>query len=347
MELKDAIDRVRFELYRAEGFSDEDAQLTIGNSAIEYARYLDRVETLAEKRTAECMTEWRNRLTTALAIFGEAIPDPGNRFLTAPVSDVMPNLGRVIERMSECFYGDSRLFEPLRTKIYQNAGRLGARPSQCDCPAEYFAGTPLRWLFDAEIPIGFPEDRRFEGELVVGRQGVGKTNLLSYQILRDFDAVARGEACVVVLDVTGDASGQLISNVIRHQRFAPGGDLHGKLVYIDPTDKQVVPINLMSMRADPNDADSVDTATATFMSLMGALMGQPLTGFQDPVFRAAIQLAMVMERPTLATLRQLIDPKSELFRAHIHKVRPTLREYFTGPWDRARRSASTDQTRRS
>jgi hypothetical protein len=329
MELREAVDRVRYELYRAEGFSDEERLEIPPPGTREYACYLDRLEEVAAKRTPECATEWRERLKSALEIFGRALPKSVPGFLSAPVRELLPNAGQLVERMAERFYGDPRLFQRLRQKIAQNAVRAGkGRPSQSDDPVGYFAGTPLRWLFDAQISLGFPDSRRFEGQWVVARRGAGKTNLLSCQILRDLDAVARGAACVVVIDVTGAQRGQIIHNVTHHKRFAPGGDLHGKLVYVDPTDADVIPINLMSMRVDTGDADAVSGVTANFIALMGGLMNQPLTGFQDPVFRAAVQLAMVMPNPTLATLRQIIQPRSEVYKPYLPKLRPQLREYF-------------------
>ena len=68
---------------------------------------------------------------------------------------------------------------------------------------------------------------------VVGLPGSGKTQLFQYLIARDLDMVARGEASLVVLDPTGDEAEPtptLIRNLTRLKRFAPGGDLHGKLI---------------------------------------------------------------------------------------------------------------------
>src|SRR4051794_21196829 len=98
-----------------------------------------------------------------------------------------------------------------------------------------------------EIPL----PPRFEGMWVVGLPGSGKTQLFQYLIARDLDMVARGGASLVVLDPTGDEpepTPTLIRNLTRLKRFAPGGDLHGKLIYIDPTDEDyILPINLLSL----------------------------------------------------------------------------------------------------
>lgn len=342
MELREAVDRVRYELYKTEGFSDEDLRIEPpAPGTMEYARYIDRRSELSEKRTPEIARDWRDRLEGALQIFGRSVPEASGELFSAPVIDLMREPGRVVEEMSKRFFGNPLLFDRVRGKIRENAGRMGnRRPSECDDPLAYFAGTPLRWLFEAHVPAGIPEERRFEGMWIVGRQGAGKTNLLSAMILRDLDRVARGEACVVVIDVTGSQPGQLVHNVISHKRFAPGGDLHGKLLYVDPTDREVIPINLMSVRADAGDADAVSNATAKFLFLMGGLMGQPLTTFQEPIFRAAVQLAMVMPNPTLATLRDIIRPRSDAYRPYLPKLRPALRDFFEHVYNDERATSS-------
>ena len=72
----------------------------------------------------------------------------------------------------------------------------------------------------------------------VGLPGTGKTQLFQHFLMRDLDLAAKGEASVVILDPTGTEPGTLIRTVTRLKRFAPGGDLYGNLVYIDPTDRQ-------------------------------------------------------------------------------------------------------------
>jgi hypothetical protein len=119
--------------------------------------------------------------------------------------------------------------------------------------------------------------------------------------------------------------GRLIHNLITLKRFASGGDLHGRLVYIDPTDRQyTLPINLLSLRVDLDNEDSVSSAIGSYLSIMGGLMGQPLTSFQEPVFRYAVQAALAFPNPTLATLRDIIRPKSTVHRQVLHKLHPDV-----------------------
>ncbi|AMN44710.1 helicase HerA domain-containing protein [Rhodoplanes sp. Z2-YC6860] len=83
-----------------------------------------------------------------------------------------------------------------------------------------------------EVPWDFFEDKRFEHMLIMAGTGTGKTTLLSAMINKNLDQVARGEASVVVIDSENEDLGRFLP---RHPRFAPGGDLHGKLVYLEPS----------------------------------------------------------------------------------------------------------------
>ena len=40
-------------------------------------------------------------------------------------------------------------------------------------------------------------------------------------------------------------------------------------------------------------------------------MGQPLTAYQDPPLRYAVQVALAFERPSLDTLRRIISPPGD------------------------------------
>ena len=174
---------------------------------------------------------------------------------------------------------------------------------------------------EPEEPIGTPElplSPRFEGMWMVGRQGSGKTQWFKHQALRDLDMVAAGQASMVILDPTGchpavsyggklASSATLIHTITRLKRFYKGGDLEGRLVYIDPTDKgYTLPINLFSIRPDLDDEDAVEAATASYISIISGLMRQPLSSFQEPVLRYAVQAAMAFDNPTLSTLREIL-----------------------------------------
>ena len=203
---------------------------------------------------------------------------------------------------------------------------------------------------DSYVTPELPLTSRFEGMWVVGRQGSGKTQLFKYLLSRDLDLVAAGKASIIVLDPTGveaptvDGGGKivdggtLIDSLIHLKRFARGGDLYGKLVYINPADAQyALPINLLSLRPNLSDRAAVTSAIASYLSIMGGLMGQPLTNFQDPVFRYAIQVALAFPNPTLETLRNILEvptvprgatPPTPFYQSALDRVDPVVARYM-------------------
>jgi hypothetical protein len=168
------------------------------------------------------------------------------------------------------------------------------------------------------------------------RPGTGKTQLIQHFQLPDLDMVARGEASMVVQDPTGDVGGNrpsLIHVLTRLKRFAPGGDLYGRLIYIDPTDPDYsLPINLLSVRPTSSSAEAISSAIGSYLSIMGGLMGQPLTGFQDPVFRYAIQVALAFPSPTLETLQDVIaltpDGTKPAYEEVFDKLDPAVQRFL-------------------
>lgn len=209
-----------------------------------------------------------------------------------------------------------------------------------------------------EIPL----NRRFEGLWMVGTQGSGKTQWFKHQVKHDLDTVAAGQASMFILDPTGDQpevrdpdtgelveSATLIHSVTRLKRFARGGDLHGKLIYINPEDPDwYVPINLFAIRVDLNDGDAVDGVVDSYVSIINGLLGQTLTAFQDPVLRYAILATMAFPTPMLSRLREILavpplprgrdapPPPTPAYEQVLHKLHPEVQSYFRTSYEAQR-----------
>jgi hypothetical protein len=187
-------------------------------------------------------------------------------------------------------------------------------------------------------------ETRFQGMYFCARPGTGKTQLIQDFLLQDLDMVARDEASIVVLDPTGNVGGNrpsLIHVLTRLKRFARGGDLFGRLVYIDPlVPDYTVPINLLSLRLGASSAEALRSAIDSYISLMGGLMGQPLTNHQDPVFRYAIQVAMVDDHPTLQTLQNIIGipapGEAPYYEKLFDRLDPVVQGYFRRSYETRR-----------
>lgn len=191
-------------------------------------------------------------------------------------------------------------------------------------------------------------ESRFEGIYICARPGAGKTQLIQDFLLTDLDMVARGEASVVVLDPTGDVGGNrpsLIHVLTRLKRFARGGDLYGKLIYIDPLDPNyTLPINLLSVRPASSHAQAISSAITSYLSIMGSLMGTPLTDYQKLVFQYAVQVALAFPNPTLETLQNVIAPNSKQFYAPVFdRLHPRVQNYLLRSYDTRGPMASREQ----
>jgi len=100
-------------------------------------------------------------------------------------------------------------------------------------------------LVDGELhrtKVSLPHHRRPEHIAVLGRTGSGKSSLLRYFCAQDI-AFSRG---FVFFDLHGDATSMLVSHVAAEEQKR-GSDLSGRLVVIDPADRErSVGMNVLS-----------------------------------------------------------------------------------------------------
>jgi hypothetical protein len=197
----------------------------------------------------------------------------------------------------------------------------------------YLGGTPLSDLFAGDLDFILPTAARFEHHHIVAGSGHGKTQTLQYLIGKDLEAVARGERSVVVLDSQGD----LIRNISRLKAFAPGQPLHDRLVLIDPTDVEwPVSLNLFDMGLDRLDQYSQldrERLTNSILELydfvLGSLLAAEMTQKQNVIFRYVTRLMLHIPDATIHTLRELMEPGSQVkFAGDIAKLQGAARQFF-------------------
>ena len=238
-------------------------------SAIELARYRDRISSVITKLSASNAVELAT--DTLVWAFGDFIEKSlprtayqsesdfmadakaeGHKGLTIGLLSIVSNVGAAIEEFAVPLFRDEAvniyLFDGVRQALRErqhvmsgiplnfdtlNDERL-VNPSRYDGTPEeiargYLRGTPFEHLFDTRIPFRIPDDVRFEHHWIVAGSGHGKTQTLQYLIAQDLEKVARREASIVVIDSQGD----LIRTVSRLKFFADHPDT---LCLIDPTD---------------------------------------------------------------------------------------------------------------
>ncbi len=269
----------------------------------------------------------------------------------------LANLPSVVEEITTTFFADELLklglFDRHRERLEANlvaasGGNPGdpksfnrapklPRQSGIMDPQElvtsYLGGTPAMALFRQTIDFAIPEDVRFEHHHIVAGSGHGKTQTLQYLIAEDLKAVAEGKRSVIVIDSQGD----LIRRISHLKLFAPGEPLHDRLVLIDPTDVEwPVSLNLFDVGLDRLDKYSQldrERLTNSILELydfvLGSLLSAEMTQKQNVIFRYVTRLMLHIPDATIHTLRELMEPKSELkFAPHIETLTGSAREFF-------------------
>lgn len=217
--------------------------------------------------------------------------------------------------------------------------RAFKKPSQYDAktPEEmvetFLGGTPMAALFDQELTFTIPTKSRFEHHHIVAGSGHGKTQTLQYLIAQDLAAMEVEKRTIIVLDSQGD----LIKNIAKLDVFGPGGALHDRLVLIDPTDVEYpVSLNLFDVgqkRLDGYEPLERERLTNSILELydfvLGTLLDAQMTQKQNVIFRYVTRLMLHIPNATIHTLRELMEPGSEVkFAEHIAKLGGTAKHFF-------------------
>lgn len=282
-------------------------------------------------------------------------PDSGITF-SCRLIDMIGDIGVVTERIMSAVveddYEEAPLFARHRERLDYNLiiasggnpadpkafNRAPKLPSKADSsnPAElvgtYLGGTPLANLFAQDTTVVMPTRARMEHHWIVSPPGGGKSTMLQYLLMQDFERVARDEASVVVIDSNRD----LAKSIEGLKRFAKGGDLEGRLIVIDVEDVEYpVAINIFDTQTDDTDLSARDrevlynSSVSMLAYIFHALLGAEMTSRQSTLFTFTIELLLALEEPTLDTLIDLMQPDGLVkHAAHTTKLSPDARRFF-------------------
>jgi hypothetical protein len=129
----------------------------------------------------------------------------------------------------------------------------------------------------------------------------------------------------------------LIRNIAQLAVFAPGGPLHDKIVIIDPTDVEYpVSLNLFDVGQErlagyaPLERERLTNSILELYDfVLGTLLDAQMTQKQNVIFRYVTRLMLHIPDATIHTLRELMEPGSEVrFAEHIAKLTGTARHFF-------------------
>lgn len=320
-------------------------------SALDAAIQRDRDEALAAKlvdpATPIVLERTLAQLGSALA---QAFPrtlstaDPinqaGQHGLTVPLIDFVADPGKLIATLTESFeradVSELGLFEDLRQRLEENLyamSELAYEPAETDprrlvkaskhkghreeIVRGYLRNTPFADLLLEPVPFSIPQHLRFEGTWIVAPAGTGKTTLLSSLLKADLEEVRVGRASIIVMD----SKGELTRNLARSERFAPGGDLYGKLVLIEPSSHLAI---------NPIDLGASIAHTIGLIEYLFSF-GLETTAKQSGLFRAVLIALSAIPDASFATFRSFLRAGWEPYREHIEKLHREDRDFFTKP----------------
>ena len=156
-----------------------------------------------------------------------------------------------------------------------------------------------KFLPSSEVMRSFPIDlaTRFSHQWVMAPPRLGKTTLLSHQINYDLDMVVRGEGSIFVMD---SQNSQLTKFLPKLKRFAPGGDLEGKLVYLEPDERYPLALNIFDFQsADYREAEQL---TLAFMAPF-----VETSEYMKNIIKYALRAMIKIPDATIHTFKELLD----------------------------------------
>lgn len=342
------------DFHRSQGVSELWA---VRDALDEQRRYLRNYDATCE-RTVNAVVEIVGAFHAACPALGDGDTERDGIAVSAPLLQSIADPGALVETLINIAYGhelaDAGLFQRLAGRIERNliaasGGNPAADPrtinrapklpskSGISDPAElvgtYLGSTPLLDLFRQDVPFVIPTVTRFEHHHIVAGSGHGKTQTLQYLIGHDLEAIACGERSVVVLDSQGD----LIRTISGLAEFAEGGPLADRIVIIDPTDIEwPVSLNLFDVGIErlqgypPLERERLTNSILELYDfVLGSLLAAEMTQKQSVIFRYVTRLMLHIPDATIHTLRDLMEPGSEVrFAEHIAKLTGTARHFF-------------------
>lgn len=340
--LAEAIGQAALEIIRSEGIAAIPEPPLICHS-VEGARYRDKLSKITEFPSPARAQEV---LVGTFASFLDSLPDlqEGDGF-TAPLADLLESPGTTLEALILPLYKEEGLFTSLRRQLDRNAVEASGvkellLPSDYEgknIAYTYLKDTPLLAVLDIRVPIVIKPEKWFEHGAIWGTPGKGKTTLIQALIAQHLPAVARNEASIFVMDSQGTGPEQLIHSISNLKDFAPGGQLHGKLLYIEPDPVKPFAMNPFMMGRNRNhsyserDREQLHNQTIELISYIFSSQGEgaSFTTLQATLYRYCVELLLEVPDANLTTFQTLLLDGIEPFASYIPKLSAPAQTFFT------------------
>lgn len=309
-------------------------------NSIEGARYRDRLAKMGGTSTddlndaIETITE---SLRPFVVIHGDAEEaiDFEEDISQIPISYFIDNLNVKVLQCMAPFYRSDR-FVQLKRQLDRNmenvkkGDRYITPPDYTgeDVVGTYLSGTPLKKLFNVEIPFAIPDKYRMEHHFILAGTGHGKTVSMQYYITKDIERAIDGEISLIVMDSQGD----LIEKVRRLEGL--NGD---NCIIIDPEDVEYpVSLNLFDVKTERLDNYSplarerqLNGIIELYDYILGSLLSAEMTQKQSVLFRYVARLLLMVPNSTIHTMLDLFqDGALERYEEYIDQLDPVAQMFF-------------------
>jgi hypothetical protein len=192
---------------------------------------------------------------------------------------------------------------------------------------------PLKELFRKRVSYGFTDEQRFRHQFIVASSGSGKTTLLSAQIHADLQRVVKGEASLFVMD----SQNQLIPDIARLADFAPGGSLHGKLIYIEYDPDHPLSLNIFDFNKElmasltSRQRVTLQRGTEEMITFfMQSLVRAETSGFMEGILKTVLRAVMLIPDATVLTFKDFLSKDGfAKHEQHLSTLSETDRRFLT------------------
>lgn len=248
--------------------------------------------------------------------------------LTTTLMHAIPDLGDFIENFLEPLTNQKTImFKNLRYRLQVNQEQTRIRPSQHKGTPQqivrtYLRNTPLLRLFNAEVPIVIPYDKRFQHIWFCAHTGSGKSYATMWMIERDLELVAEGKASIVLIE----SKGELIDWLAHHPFFRKHPD---RLVFIHPRD----PIAINPFEKRSGDIEDF-FAAKSFMAYVasGIIGGAEFSANHETVYANCMELLWQFKEPTVGKLMDILYADHKGLERNLSRTDPEVQRWFRNEW---------------
>lgn len=227
----------------------------------------------------------------------------------------------------------NRNYDNIRFAFIEDPGE-----AKLETPTHYqwmCMGTAFDGLERVRVPVHIPEDLWFRHCSIWATHGRGKTFLLQSLIFERLLEAMDDKCSVFVMDSQGSQHGSLIHSITNLKIFAPGENMHGQLIFIEPDRPYAMnPFVIGKDRSasySPAERRRLRSKTIELLTSMFTAQKVDFTSHQNTMLSFCIELLFETPNPTIYDLYELVsigEGKLGRFQQYVPKLRQIAQDFF-------------------